>query len=112
MSVRKKSLLQPAFLNFTRFEPFALFALMMPNAILRNAAKLAGALSLRARCWSSFITTSRDQCKLFSISQWPRISVAAAFAERHFDRRYSRSEWLAVVSREWWKFSWAVLRAV
>ena len=50
MSVRRKSLLQPAFLNFTRFEPFAVFALMMPNAIRRSAAKLAGALSLRARC--------------------------------------------------------------
>ena len=48
MSVRRKSLLQPAFLNFTRFEPFAVFTLMMPNAIRRSVAKLAGALSLRA----------------------------------------------------------------
>ena len=96
MSVRRKSLLQPAFFNFTRFEPFAVFALMMPNAIRRSAAKLAGALSFRARYWSSFITTSRDQCKLFSISQCPRISVAAAWAVTHFDRRYSRSELLAL----------------
>lgn len=52
------------------------FALMMFKAMRLRVAKFAGVWSLRARCWSSFITTSRDQCKLFSICQWPRINAA------------------------------------
>ncbi len=43
MRVLRKSLLQPAFLNFPRFEPFAGFALMMFKAMRLKAAKLAGA---------------------------------------------------------------------
>ncbi len=43
ISVRRKSLLQPAFLNLPRFDPFAGLALMMLKAIRLKAAKLAGA---------------------------------------------------------------------
>ena len=49
MSVRRNSLLQPGLLNLPRFEPLSVLALMMPGAMRRSAAKLAGALSLRAR---------------------------------------------------------------
>jgi hypothetical protein len=48
MNVREKSLLQPAFLNLTRFESFAVFALMMLKAILRDAAKLADSSGRRS----------------------------------------------------------------
>ena len=43
ISVRRKSLLQPAFLNLPRFDPFAGLALMMLKAIRLKAAKSAGA---------------------------------------------------------------------
>ena len=69
MRVRGESLLQPAGLNLPRLEPLSVLALMMLRALRRRAAKLAGAWSFLARCWSSFITTSSDQCRPFSICQ-------------------------------------------
>ena len=43
MRVLRNSLLQPAFLNFPRFDPFAELALIMFKAMRLKAAKLAGA---------------------------------------------------------------------
>ena len=52
---------------------------MMINAIRRNMVKFSGVI-FSGMMIIVIITTSRDQCRLLSNSQWPRISLAAVLA--------------------------------
>jgi len=52
-----------------------------PRANRRITLRLAGALSVRTRHWSSRKLTSNCQCKLFSMLQWPRTAPANRAAE-------------------------------
>jgi len=68
----RKSLSQPARLNFPRKEPFDPSFCMALMAMWRRTARFCGPCPIRVRSPSSFMTTSRRQCKRFSIPQCRR----------------------------------------
>lgn len=70
----RKSLFHPARFNLLRIEVFffATIPLTILGAIRRIMAKFSAPFPSLVLCRSSFIVTSRTQCREFSIPQWDR----------------------------------------
>src|ERR1700721_1319837 len=62
----------PARLNLPRKEPFDPSFCIAFSAMWRRTARLCGPFPHRVLSWSSFIVTSRRQCRLFSTPQCDR----------------------------------------
>ena len=86
-------MLHPALLILRRFEILDFWMLSMLSAMCRRTVRLFGPLSRRFCAWSSFMVTSRVQCRVFSIAQRALTTCPRRSAETGVLRRYRLFPW-------------------